>query len=126
MNSLLSQIGLELIEKKNPNLSAQYFGFITIEENNKIIIKKIEPNSAADNQGIGCNDEIVEIENKCIDDNLNNILKKCNEKVIFKIRNKFSEKIHTIKIGNYYKLLEIKKIKKINNKQIFLQKKWLN
>ena len=126
LNSLLSQIGLELIEKKNPNLSAQYFGFITIEENNKIIIKKIEPNSAADNQGIGCNDEIVEIENKCIDDNLNNILKKCNEKVIFKIRNKFSEKIHTIKIGNYYKLLEIKKIKKINNKQIFLQKKWLN
>ena len=126
LSSLLSQIGLELIEKKNPNLSAQYFGFITIEENNKIIIKKIEPNSAADNQGIGCNDEIVEIENKCIDDNLNNILKKCNEKVIFKIRNKFSEKIHTIKIGNYYKLLEIKKIKKINNKQIFLQKKWLN
>ena len=126
LNSLLSQIGLELIEKKNPNLSAQYFGFITMEENNKIIIKKIEPNSAADNQGIGCNDEIVEIENKCIDDNLNNILKKCNEKVIFKIRNKFSEKIHTIKIGNYYKLLEIKKIKKINNKQIFLQKKWLN
>ena len=126
LNSLLSQIGLELIEKKNPNLSAQYFGFITMKENNKIIIKKIEPNSAADNQGIGCNDEIVEIENKCIDDNLNNILKKCNEKVIFKIRNKFSEKIHTIKIGNYYKLLEIKKIKKINNKQIFLQKKWLN
>ena len=126
LNSLLGQIGLELIEKKNPNLSAQYFGFITMEENNKIIIKKIEPNSAADNQGIGCNDEIVEIENKCIDDNLNNILKKCNEKVIFKIRNKFSEKIHTIKIGNYYKLLEIKKIKKINNKQIFLQKKWLN
>ena len=126
LNSLLGQIGLELIEKKNPNLSAQYFGFITMKENNKIIIKKIEPNSAADNQGIGCNDEIVEIENKCIDDNLNNILKKCNEKVIFKIRNKFSEKIHTIKIGNYYKLLEIKKIKKINNKQIFLQKKWLN
>ncbi len=126
LSNLFSQIGIELIKKKNPELSAQYFGFISLKENNKIIIKKIEPNSAADNQGIGCNDEIVEIENKCIDDNLNNILKKCNEKVIFKIRNKFSEKIHTIKIGNYYELLEIKKIKKINNKQLFLQNKWLN
>ena len=45
-------VGVNLKEKKNQNLSIQYFGFISIKENGKVIIKKVEPNSETDRNGI--------------------------------------------------------------------------
>ena len=48
----LDVVGLELKERDNPNLSAQYFGFVAAKENGKIIVKKVEPNSIADKHKI--------------------------------------------------------------------------
>ena len=45
LKTALDSSWFELKEKKNPNLSAQYFGFVAVKEDGKIIIKKVEPNS---------------------------------------------------------------------------------
>ena len=51
-------------------------------------------------------------------------LKKAKTDIIFTIKKKFSEKEITLKIGNYYKLLEFVKIKNTTEKQLLLRKKW--
>ena len=43
LKTALEVVSIELHEKKNPNLSAQYFGFVAVKENKKIIIKKMYP-----------------------------------------------------------------------------------
>ncbi len=122
----LQIVGLHLKEKLNPNISAQYFGFIAIKENGKHIIKKVEPNSIADKNKIGPEDEIIEINNEKIEEPLENILKDCKKEMSFTIKNKFSKKIVNLSCGNYYKLLEIETDKNISNKQLKLRKIWCN
>ena len=61
LKTVLEVVGLELKEMKNPNLSAQYFGFIAVKEDGKIIIKKVEPNSVTDKKGIAPEDEITKV-----------------------------------------------------------------
>ena len=122
----LQIVGLHLKEKLNPNISAQYFGFIASKENGKHIIKKVEPNSIADKNKIGPEDEIIEINNEKIEEPLENILKDCKKEMSFTIKNKFSKKIVNLSCGNYYKLLEIETDKNISNKQLKLRKIWCN
>ena len=55
-----------LEDKINPNLSAQYFGFVSAKENGEIIIKKVEPNSITDQNGIAPDDKITKINDKKI------------------------------------------------------------
>jgi translation initiation factor 2 beta subunit (eIF-2beta)/eIF-5 len=55
---------------------------------------------------------------------LKDYLKKSKKDIIFTIKKKFSEKEITLKIGNYYKLLEFVKIKNTTEKQLLLRKKW--
>ena len=81
-----------LKEKKNPNLSAQYFGFIAVIDNGKIIIKKVEPNSISEKNKIVPEDEIIRVNNKEIKGQLADILKKCKKKVSFTVKNNFDEK----------------------------------
>ena len=126
LNSALKIVGLELIEKKNSNLSAQYFGFISVKENGKEIIKKVEPNSVADLNGIGPEDEVKNLNGKPIKENLNKLLENINNDIEFTFKNKFSEKTIIFNKGNYYNLLEIKKIENPTKNQIFLQNKWLS
>jgi predicted metalloprotease with PDZ domain len=122
----LDVVGLELKEKKNPNLSAQYFGFVTIKENGKIIIKKVEPNSITDKSGIAPEDEIIKVNGNKIKGEFSDILKECKKEVTFKIKKKFSEKTMTLPIGNNYKLLEFLKMDKANDKQLSLRRIWSN
>ena len=126
LKNALNLVGLELNEKKNPNLSAQYFGFVTIKENGKIIIKKVEPNSITDKSGIAPEDEIIEVNGNEIEGEFLDILKECKKEVTFKIKKKFSEKTMTLPIGNNYKLLEFLKMDKANEKQLSLRKVWSN
>ena len=126
INSALKIVGLELVGKKNTNLSAQYFGFISMKENGKEIIKKIEPDSIADTNGMGPEDEIIKVNSKLIKGNLNKLFENINKDIQITFKNKFSEKTMYFKKGNYYKLLEIKKVKKPTENQIFLQNKWLS
>ena len=124
LRNTLESIGLKLKEKKNSNLSAQYFGFIAINEAGKLIIKKVEPESEADKNGVAPEDEITKIEGKEIEGNLSEILKSCKDKVSFTIKKKFSEKSISLAIGNHYELLEFVKEKDPTNKQLTLRKVW--
>ena len=119
-------VGLELKEKKNPNLSAQYFGFIDVKENGKVIIKKVEPNSVTDKNGISPEDEITKVNGEKIEGNLSEILKECKDEVTFTIKKKFSEKAIPLAIGNYYGLLEFVKKEGFTNEQLILRKVWSN
>ena len=124
LETTLDLVGLQLKEKKNANLSAQYFGFVAIKENERLIIKKVEPDSEADQNEIAVEDEITEINGIKIKNNFSDTLKECKNKVTFKIKKKFSEKEITLTIGNYYKLLEIIKIEDSSKKQLNFRKIW--
>ena len=120
----LDIIGLELKEKKNPNLSAQYFGFVAIKDNGKIIIKKVEPNSIADKNGIGPEDQITKINEKEIKESLSTIFKNTKKEVQLTIKNKFLEKKITLTCGNHYQLLEFVKQENTSDQQLIFRKVW--
>ena len=126
LKSSIKSVGLKLEKKKNPNLSAQYFGFYAVKENNRLIIKKVEPNSICDKNGIAPQDEISKINGTEIKGTLSKNLKKCKEKTTFTIKKKFSEKVISLTIGNYYQLLEIQKIKNPTSEQSTFRKIWCN
>ena len=124
LETALNLVGIELKEKKNANLTAQYFGFVAVKENEKLIIKKVEPNSETDKNEIAVEDEITEVNGKKIKNNLSDTLRDCKKMVRFKIKKKFSEKEITLTIGNYYKLLELVKMKEPSKKQLEFRKIW--
>ena len=124
LKTALDVVGLALKEKKNPNLSAQYFGFVAVKEDGKVIIKKVEPNSVTDESGIAPEDEITKINGKKIEGKLSDILKDCKDEVTFTIKKKFSEKTISLAIGNNYQLLEFMKMKEAKDEQLTLRKVW--
>ena len=126
LKKALNVVGLEIIEKKNPNLSAQYFGFFATKEDGKLIIKKVEPNSISDQNNIAPEDEIIKINEKEIKGKLADILKISNSEVVFTIKNKFSEKIISLTTGNFYKLYEIVQSDNPSDEQMDLSKAWSN
>ena len=126
LKSALDVVGLLLEDKKNPNLSAQYFGFVSTKENGEIIIKKVEPNSITDQNGIAPDDKITKINDKKIDGNLSDIFKDCKKEVTLTIKKKFSQKSISLSVGNYYQLLEIIKNKNATDEQLTLRKVWCN
>jgi predicted metalloprotease with PDZ domain len=117
-------VGIELKEKGNPNLAAQYFGFMSVKENEKVIIKKVEPNSITDKNGMVPEDEITKVNGKEIEGTLADILKECKKEVAFTIKKKFSEKTISLACGNHYQLLEIVKSKSVTEEQLILRKVW--
>ncbi|HJN63370.1 MAG TPA: PDZ domain-containing protein [Flavobacteriales bacterium] len=122
----LEVVGLELKEKDNPNLSAQYFGFTAIKEDGKIIIKRVEPNSIADKNEMAPEDEITKVNGEKIEKKLSDVLKCCKKEMTLTIKKKFSEKAISLSIGNYYKLLEFTRMKKATEEQLILRKVWCN
>ena len=124
LKTALEVAGLELKEKTNPNLSAQYFGFIAVKEDGKIIIKKVEPNSISDTLGIATEDEITKVNGEKIEGKLSDILKDCKGEVTFTIKKKFSEKAIPLAIGNYYQLLEFIQLENATEEQLTLRKVW--
>ena len=126
LKNSLEVVGLELKEKDNPNLSAQYFGFTAIKEDGKIIIKRVEPNSIADKNEMAPEDEITKVNGEKIEKKLSDVLKCCKKEMTLTIKKKFSEKAISLSIGNYYKLLEFTRMKKATEEQLILRKVWCN
>ncbi len=122
----LEVVGLELKEKDNPNLSAQYFGFTAIKEDGKIIIKRVEPNSIADKNKMAPEDEITKVNGKKIEKKLSEVLNDEKKEITFTIKKKFSEKPITLATGNYSKLFELVKKEKATEEQLILRKVWCN
>ena len=122
----LEVVGLELKEKDNPNLSAQYFGFTAIKEDGKIIIKRVEPNSIADKNEMAPEDEITKVNGKKIEKKLSEVLNDEKKEITFTIKKKFSEKPITLATGNYSKLFELVKKEKTTEEQLILRKAWCN
>ena len=120
----LSIIGLELKEKKNPNLLAQYLGIIGLADNENIIIKKVAPNSIADKKCIAPEDKIILINEDKIKKDVSKQIKNCKKDITLRIKKKFSEEDIKLKIGNYYQLLEIQKIENATDNQLILRKVW--
>ena len=118
LKNQLQHIGLRLKDKKNPSLSAQFFGFLGLFQDKKITIKKVEPNSEADKKHIAPEDQITKINGKEINKPLNEILKGCEKEVYVTIKKKFTEKEIKLTIGNYFSLKEIDSVKLKNTKQI--------
>ena len=61
LKSALEVVGFELVKVNNPNLSADKFGFISIVDKGKHVIKKVQNNSPADANGISVDDEVISI-----------------------------------------------------------------
>lgn len=122
----LEVVGLGLKNKKNTNLSAQYFGFITINQDGKVIIKKVELNSEIDKNGVAPEDEIIKVNGKELEEPLSEVLKECKDKISLTIKKKFSEKTISLSVGNYYKLLEIEEKEDATDRQLTLRKIWSN
>ena len=118
LNKTLDHVGLKLIKKDNENLGAHFFGFLGLIDNNKFIIKKVEPNSEADINGIAPEDEIIKINGQKIDKSINQILENCGKEVNITLKKKFFEKEIKLNVGNYFTLYEIGEVDKKENKQV--------
>jgi predicted metalloprotease with PDZ domain len=126
LKTALEVVSIELKEKRNTNITAQYFGFISAKEDEKIIIKKVEPNSITDKNGIAPGDEITKINGKAIEGRLSDTLKDCEKEATLTIKKKFSEKSISLTIGNYYQLLELIREEDATDEQLTLRKIWCN
>ena len=89
-----------------------------MNQENKTIIKKVEPNSEADKMGLAPEDEIIKINGEKIQKSLNEYLKDCNQEIYISVRKKFYEKKVKLNIGNYFILHEIEIVENKNEQQL--------
>ena len=127
LETCLSYVGLDLKKTLNPNLSARYFGFICQEENNKMIIKKIQDNSIIEQKGIAVEDELLEIDNQKVNTkNLNDLLKD-KKQVNLKFKSRFSSLELNLEIdSSFFSYYKIEKNSNPNNHQLQNLNFWLN
>ena len=127
LKTSLSYVGLSLKKVINPSLCARYFGFMCMEENQKMIVKKIQNNSIIEQKGIAVEDELLEIDNQKVNPkNLNELLKN-KKQVNLKFKNRFSIIDLSLETNStYFNYFEIVKDSKLNNQQIQNLNFWLN
>ena len=116
---------MKLVERKNPNLSARYFGFVSIRKHDGFVVKKVEPNSIADKLKIAPEDLIIKVNQHEMPKDLDDILETCQDNVMLTVKKKFSEQEILVPKGNHYKLAQFIKIDNPLDSQIHLRKKWL-
>ena len=123
----LSTVGVNLSEITNPNVTAQRFGFISINENGKQIVKKVQDNSEADLKKIVVDDEIIAINNTSIEGRLlKDVLASCKSTISLDIKKRFETVTVNLESGNYYPLFKMDLIKNPTPMQIRLRNIWAN
>ena len=125
LTEALSYVGFDLVKTKNPSLSAHKFGFISIVQNGKHIIKKIQNTCEAESNGIAVDDEILSVNETAVNDSkLNEIIKDTDEVVTLEIKKRFE----TIKVkldsGDFYPIFTLKMMDKASDEQLILRKVW--
>ena len=68
LKKALTTVGINLTEIQNPSATAQQFSFISVVENGKHIVKKVQENSESDLNKIVVEDEILAINNISLHD----------------------------------------------------------
>lgn len=125
LEDALSYVGFELVKTKNPSLSAQKFGFISIVQNGKHIIKKIQNTCEADSKGIAVDDEIISINGKTLTDSkINEIIKEEDESITLEIKKRFETVSVKLKSGEFYPIYCLKISANTTEKQLILRKVW--
>ena len=124
----LSCVGFSLEKTKNSNLSAAYFGFISININGKEIIKKIQNKCEADTKKLAVEDQILSVNGKSIEQHsLNEILGQFKEDIYtFVIKKRFKTQTISLKKGDFYPLFCLKMNSKPTSEQALLRKVWAN
>lgn len=125
LEDALSYVGFELVKTKNPSLSAQKFGFISIVQNGKHIIKKIQNTCEADSKGIAVDDEIISINGKTLTDSkINEFIKEEDESITLEIKKRFGTVSVELKSGEFYPIYCLKISENTTEKQLILRKVW--
>ena len=101
LSQFLPRIGLSIKDLENPSLTAHLFGFITAKIGGKTIIKKIHSNSSADLAGLSVEDEIISVNGKQIEKNLNDYLSKDIVKVNLSVKSRFQTKEITLESASF-------------------------
>lgn len=121
----LDKVGFELVPTENSNLSACKFGFFTVLENNKHIIKKIQNHCIADTCGIAVDDEIISVNgNEIKDKKLNDILKGVDGQVELIIKKRFNTIKVSLECGHYYPIFTLKKSETTSDQQMIYRTIW--
>lgn len=127
LNKALNVVGYYLEETLNPNLSARRFGFISVVENGKHIIKKIQDNSEADLKKLAVEDEILSINNiQLKDKKLTKVLEENEGPVSVEIKKRFTNVSINLNSNNHYALFTIKSCSEPSKDQLYLRKYWVN
>lgn len=124
LSQFLPRIGLSIKDLENPSLTAHLFGFITAKIGGKTIIKKIHSNSSADLAGLSVEDEIISVNGKQIEKNLNDFLSKDIVKVNLTVKSRFQTKEITLKAASYYPLKKVERSQEVSDSVLLLRKKW--
>ncbi len=127
LTDALAVVGFELGKIENPSLSAKQFGFITVVQNGKHVIKKIQNNSEADFKKLSVEDELISINNvPTKNEKINELLSRNSDSVSVEIKKRFETISVELNIGNYYTLYVMRKKNHLSEKQAHYRSYWAN
>ena len=125
LKSALELVGFELVKVNNPNPTADMFGFISIVDNGKHIIKKVQNNSLADTNGIVVDDEVISINGiETKGKKMNDLLNNTTGTVSMKIKKRFGTSEVNLECGHYYPIYCLEKQKNASEKQLLYRTVW--
>ena len=125
LKSALKVVGFELAKVNNTNLSADKFGFISIVDNGKHIIKKVQNNSHADTNGIAVDDEVMSINGiETKGKKMNDLLSDTTGTVSIKIKKRFGTSEIKLECGHFYPIYGLQKLENADNKQLLYRTVW--
>ena len=125
LKQALDVVGFELAHMDNPNFSAHKFGFISIIENEKHIIKKVQNKSVADSIGIAVDDEVITINgNETKGKKMNDMLENVDQHVTMRLKKRFGSKDVKMECGQHYPIYKMEKQNKASETQLIYRTVW--
>ena len=114
-----------MVKVNNPNLSADKFGFISIVDNGKHIIKKVQNNSSADTNGIAVDDEVISINGiETKGKKMNDLLSDTRGTVSMTIKKRFGTSEVDLECGHFYSIYCLEKLENADDKQLLYRTVW--
>ena len=125
LKSALEVVGFELLKVNNPRISADKFGFISIVDNGKHIIKKVQNNSPADTNGVAVDDEVISINGiETKGKKINDLLSGATAMVSMKIKKRFGTSEVNLECGHFYPIYQMHKLENTDDIQLLYRTVW--